>query len=239
VTGFHFEGQRGTTLFSRFVTATHKTAQRCQFASIEKRNGGGSKLASWPLSTGGQEISGRNHERSRIAVSEGAAAIMATTTDREGAMHGGGDRDLRQMLDDRRRELMQEVRGRICDARSDITKDREVLDEGESSEVDNQEDIAFALIQMKADTLHTIDVALRRLKDVNAYGALANEGRLCSRTPHAKFTRCVPAEGGSRSQGVQCATSAATTFSCVEVETPAKTWPKVSTSIERLSISSC
>ena len=84
-------------------------------------------------------------------------------------MLGGGDRDLRQVLDDRRRELMQEVRGRIRDVRTDITKDREVLDQGESSEVDNQEDIEFALIQMKADTLHTINIALRRLKD-DTYG---------------------------------------------------------------------
>ena len=84
-------------------------------------------------------------------------------------MFGGGDRDLRQVLDDRRRELVQEVRGRIRDVRTDITKDREVLDQGESSEVDNQEDIEFALIQMKAETLHTINIALRRLRD-DTYG---------------------------------------------------------------------
>ena len=42
-------------------------------------------------------------------------------------------------------------------------KDRDVLDQGESSEVDIQEDIELALIQMKSETLNKIDAALRRL----------------------------------------------------------------------------
>ena len=44
-----------------------------------------------------------------------------------------------------------------------------MLDEGESSEVDIQEDIEFALIQMKAETLNKIDAALRRLNE-DTYG---------------------------------------------------------------------
>jgi DnaK suppressor protein len=73
--------------------------------------------------------------------------------------------DLRQMLEDRRRELMTEVQGRIRDVRADGSKDRDVLDQGESSEVDIQEDIEFALIQMKAETLNKINEALARLED--------------------------------------------------------------------------
>jgi DnaK suppressor protein len=73
------------------------------------------------------------------------------------------------MLEDRRRELMSEVQGRIRDVRTDSTKERQVLDQGESSEVDIQEDIEFALIQMKAETLNKIDVALQRL-DEGTYG---------------------------------------------------------------------
>ena len=87
---------------------------------------------------------------------------MAATT-------GSRARDLRKMLEDRRGELLREVQGRIRDARSDITKERQVLDQGESSEVDIQEDIEFALIQMKAETLNKIDVALRRLNE-DTYG---------------------------------------------------------------------
>jgi DnaK suppressor protein len=77
--------------------------------------------------------------------------------------------DLKKMLEDRRRELMTEVQGKIRDARAEGGKEREVLDPGESSEVDIQEDIEFALIQMKSETLNKIDAALRRL-DEGTYG---------------------------------------------------------------------
>jgi DnaK suppressor protein len=73
------------------------------------------------------------------------------------------------MLEDRRRELMSEVQGKMRDVRSAEGKDREVLDQGESSEVDIQEDIEFALIQMKSETLNKIDAALRRLEE-DTYG---------------------------------------------------------------------
>ena len=75
--------------------------------------------------------------------------------------------ELRQMLEDRRRELMSEVQDRIRDVRAE--GDRDVLDQGESSEVDIQEDIEFVLIQMKSETLHKINEALRRLEE-GTYG---------------------------------------------------------------------
>ena len=99
---------------------------------------------------------------------KGAAGIMATTTKTKGAVKNRYD-ELKKMLEDRRRELMSEVQGRIRDVRTDSSKDREVLDQGESSEVDIQEDIEFALIQMKSETLNKIDAALRRLDD-GSYG---------------------------------------------------------------------
>jgi DnaK suppressor protein len=77
--------------------------------------------------------------------------------------------ELRKMLENRRRELVAEVQGRMRDVRSDGNKDRDVLDQGESSEVDIQEDIELALIQMKSETLNKIDAALRRLED-GSYG---------------------------------------------------------------------
>jgi DnaK suppressor protein len=94
---------------------------------------------------------------------------MATTTKTVGATTGNRDYDLKKMLEDRRGELLREVQGGIRDAQSDISKERQVLDQGESSEVDIQEDIEFALIQMKAETLNKIDVALRRLNE-GTYG---------------------------------------------------------------------
>ena len=44
-----------------------------------------------------------------------------------------------------------------------------MLDQGESSEVDIQDGIGFALIQMKAETLDKIDTALQRLGE-GTYG---------------------------------------------------------------------
>jgi DnaK suppressor protein len=77
--------------------------------------------------------------------------------------------ELKTMLDARRQALVNEVHGKIRDVRTDNGKDREVLDQGESSEVDIQEDIELALIQMKAETLNKINEALRRLQD-GTYG---------------------------------------------------------------------
>ncbi len=99
---------------------------------------------------------------------EGAAGIMATTKSAKTAAKSRYN-ELRKMLEDRRRELMNEVQGRIRDVRADGSKDREVLDQGESSEVDIQEDIEFALIQMKSETLNKVNEALRRL-DEGTYG---------------------------------------------------------------------
>ena len=77
--------------------------------------------------------------------------------------------ELRKMLENRRRELVTEVQGRIRDVRAEGNKERDVLDQGESSEVDIQEDIEFALIQMKSETLTKVDAALRRLEE-GSYG---------------------------------------------------------------------
>ena len=94
---------------------------------------------------------------------------MATKTKTKAATNGRRDRELKKMLQDRRRELLYEVQGRIRDARTDTTKERQVLDQGETSEVDVQGDIEFALIQMKAETLNKINEALRRLNE-DTYG---------------------------------------------------------------------
>ena len=85
--------------------------------------------------------------------------------------------DLKRMLEERRKEIMSEVQGRIRDQREADAwgKVHEVLDAGESSEADIQEDIEFALIQMKAETLTKINDALHRLED-GAYGYCADCG---------------------------------------------------------------
>ena len=78
--------------------------------------------------------------------------------------------ELRKILEDRRRDIMTEVQGRIRGVRTEgVDKPHEVMDQGETSEVDIQEDIEFALIQMKSETLTKIDAALRRLEE-GTYG---------------------------------------------------------------------
>src|SRR6187551_753306 len=91
----------------------------------------------------------------------------------------GGDRairsryaELKGMLDARRREIQAEVQGKMRGVREEATwggKVNEVLDAVESSEADIQEDIEFALIQMKSETLNKINDALTRLEQGN-YG---------------------------------------------------------------------
>jgi DnaK suppressor protein len=99
---------------------------------------------------------------------------MAKVTKRKAsvAVEPLGERyeELRKMLDDRRRELLRQVQGKIRDVRAEGSeKPHEVLDPGEASEADIQEDIEFALIQMKAETLNKINEALARL-DEGRYG---------------------------------------------------------------------
>ena len=78
--------------------------------------------------------------------------------------------ELKRMLEERQRELTNEVQGRIRGVRADgAEKPHEVMDQGETSEVDIQEDIELALIQMKAETLNKINEALARL-ETGRYG---------------------------------------------------------------------
>ena len=80
--------------------------------------------------------------------------------------------DLKQMLDDRRREIQAEVQGKMRGVREEGTwggKLNEVLDAVESAEADIQEDLEFALVQMKSETLNKINDALARL-ETGTYG---------------------------------------------------------------------
>lgn len=94
---------------------------------------------------------------------------MATTTKTKVVARRSRYNELKTMLEARRRQLVHEVQVTIRDARTDSTLDRDVLDQGESSEVDIQDEIGFALIQMKAETLNKIDAALRRFEE-GTYG---------------------------------------------------------------------
>ena len=80
--------------------------------------------------------------------------------------------DLKQMLDDRRREIQAAVQGKMRGVREEGSwggKLNEVLDAVESAEADIQEELEFALVQMKSETLNKINDALGRLEQGN-YG---------------------------------------------------------------------
>ena len=103
---------------------------------------------------------------------------MKTTTGKQATSNNAGRyADLKRMLEERRREILSEVQGRIRDQREADAwgKVHEVLDAGESSEADIQEDIEFALIQMKAETLTKINDALGRLEE-GTYGYCSDCG---------------------------------------------------------------
>ena len=73
---------------------------------------------------------------------------------------------LKCILIDRQRAILSEVQGKIRDVRSERSgHDDAVLDTGEASAAAIQEDVAFALIQMKAETLTSIHQALSRFKE--------------------------------------------------------------------------
>ena len=76
--------------------------------------------------------------------------------------------DLRRMLTARRREMRDDVASRIHHGRRD--RPDGVRDSIDVSDADIQGNIELALIQMRAETLARIDVALRRL-DAGEYGS--------------------------------------------------------------------
>ena len=94
---------------------------------------------------------------------------MSTRTKKTQAPRGRYD-ELKDILEGRRRELLAEVRSKMRDVRTENSEEAKgVLDAAETSEADIQDDIEFALIQMKTETLKKIEDALKRL-DEGTYG---------------------------------------------------------------------
>lgn len=75
--------------------------------------------------------------------------------------------ELQRILEERRREILSEVQEKMRDVRAvgASGEGQGVLDAAETSEADIQDDIEFALIQMKSETLHKIEEALARLDE--------------------------------------------------------------------------
>src|SRR5438270_12395933 len=76
------------------------------------------------------------------------------------------------MATEERPEIHAEVKGKMRGVREEVTcggKLNEVLDAVESAEADIQEDLEFALVQMKSETLNKVNDALVRLEQ-GSYG---------------------------------------------------------------------
>jgi DnaK suppressor protein len=89
-------------------------------------------------------------------------AQNVTTPARQTSRH----EDLKRALEDRRRSLVNSLRGQLSMVRAErvSTNTVGVLDEGEVADVDLQEEIELALIQIKQETIARIDAALARLE---------------------------------------------------------------------------
>jgi DnaK suppressor protein len=77
--------------------------------------------------------------------------------------------DLRTILESRRSEIVHELHARIRAVRNDGMADRDVVEDAERSGLNLQDDIGFAVIQLKTETLNRMDAALQRLDEGN-YG---------------------------------------------------------------------
>lgn len=79
--------------------------------------------------------------------------------------------ELRRMLEERRDEIAGAVRHKMRDVRADAIRSggHRLTDTNGLPEADIHEDIEFALLQMKTETLAKIDAALERLEE-GTYG---------------------------------------------------------------------
>ncbi|MEE2638461.1 MAG: TraR/DksA family transcriptional regulator [Acidobacteriota bacterium] len=79
--------------------------------------------------------------------------------------------ELRSILEERCDEIAGEVKHKIRNVRTEATQAgmHRLADTSETSESDIQDDIEFALLQMKAETLTKISAALTRLEE-GTYG---------------------------------------------------------------------
>ena len=87
------------------------------------------------------------------------------------AMRQDRYQELKRMLEERRLEIIGELQHKMRDVRNEhaAASLQNVRDEAETSEAEIQDDIEFALLQMKAETLEKVGTALAHL-DEGGYG---------------------------------------------------------------------
>ena len=112
------------------------------------------------------------------------------------------------MLEDRRREILNEVQSKIKDVRSEGTASLNtgVVDAEETSVSDIQEDIELALIQMKAETLTRVNEALERL-NAGPTGAATSAATKSARSACARCRSRSAARTAKRRARSRCSAS--------------------------------
>ena len=88
--------------------------------------------------------------------------------------------DLRASLEGRRARLLADMSEMMRSVRSRSPDEREIPDAAEGADASIQDDLDLAVIQMKAETLARIDVALKRL-DAGSYGDCVECGQAISK----------------------------------------------------------
>ena len=82
-----------------------------------------------------------------------------------GAMKNTRYNELKKMLEDRQREILDHVRDKVRDVRSDSARAASRASAGDVTEVETDEDLEFALIQIRSELAEKIGDALARLEE--------------------------------------------------------------------------
>jgi DnaK suppressor protein len=78
--------------------------------------------------------------------------------------------EIRRILTARRNELLNQIQSNLRDARAEASEqNRYRVESGETSEVHPEDELAFALLQLRGQVLNRIDEAMRQL-DEGTYG---------------------------------------------------------------------
>jgi DnaK suppressor protein len=88
--------------------------------------------------------------------------------------------DIRRMLAERRRELLNEIRSSVRDVREvGSNTNHHTTDLADTIEAEPEDDLVFALIQMKAEMLERVNEAVRHV-DEGTYGYCVECGEVIS-----------------------------------------------------------
>lgn len=78
--------------------------------------------------------------------------------------------EIRRILTARRNELLNQIQNNLREARAEASEqNRYRVESGETTEVHSEDELAFALLQLRGQVLHRIDEAMRQL-DEGTYG---------------------------------------------------------------------